>query len=148
MQPQLTDCARQSLNDAQSEARALNQEFVGTEHLFLGLLKTDGCLLGTLRSQHIDHDRVRATLLSEMPRQEQVPVITGDLPLSPKAQRALNAAIVRAMSLREHKVSTRILMLSLMEDSNGLFESALRKGGGDVDVLRQALTENPLDGET
>ena len=75
-------------------------------------------------------------------------MVTGDLPLSPKVQRALNAAIVRAMSLREPKVSTRILMLSLMEDSNGLFESAIRNGGGDVDVLRRALIENPVDGET
>ena len=47
----------------------------------------------------------------------------------------------------EPKVSTRILMLSLMEDSNGLFESAIRNGGGDVDVLRQALIENPVDGD-
>lgn len=147
MQPQLTECTRQSLENAQNEARTLHQEFVGTEHLFLGLLKTGGCLGKLLKSQHIDAEKVHAKLATSMTRPEAPPVVTGRLPMSPKAQRALNASIVRAMSLRESKVSTRIFMLSLIEDSGGAFEPALRAGGGDMDLFQRALLEKPVEPE-
>ena len=148
MQPQLTECTRQSLENAQIEARQLNQEFVGTEHLFLALLNGNGCLGRTLRAQHVDREKVRSRLISQMTRPDLPPVITGKLPLSPKVQRTLNEAIVRAMSLRETKVSSRILMLSLLEEPNSAAEIALRAAGADVDVLRQALAERPLEPET
>jgi ATP-dependent Clp protease ATP-binding subunit ClpA len=63
-------------------------------------------------------------------------------------QRTLNSAIVRAMSLRESKVSTRILMLSLLEEPNSAPETALRAAGADIDLLRQALAEKPVEVES
>jgi ATP-dependent Clp protease ATP-binding subunit ClpC len=148
MQPQLTECARGTLENAQIQARDLNQDFVGTEHLFLALLDGNGCLGRTLRAQHVDREKVRSKVIAQLVKPEVPPVVTGKLPLSPKVQRTLNSAIVRAMSLRESKVSTRILMLSLLEEPNSAPETALRAAGADIDLLRQALAEKPVEVES
>jgi ATP-dependent Clp protease ATP-binding subunit ClpC len=149
MQPPLTECARKVLDQAQAEARALNQEFVGTEHLLLALMKSQGCQASRImRAQHIDRDAVRSDLLAVMPYSENTPVVTGALPMSPKAQRSINSAIVMSRSLREPKVSTRILTLALLEDQGTAFVSALKQSGADVDQLRRALAEKPAEAET
>ena len=67
MQPVLTDSARKVLEDAQQEARALSQEFVGTEHMLLAMLKCSNCQVSRqLRQHHVDREGVRAQLLSVM----------------------------------------------------------------------------------
>jgi ATP-dependent Clp protease ATP-binding subunit ClpC len=148
MQPPLTESVRKVLDEAQTEARHLNQEFVGTEHLILALLKSQGNHASrALRTQRVDKDGVRSDLLSVMPYSENAPVVSGSLPLSPKAQRAINSAIVMAGSLRESKVSTRVLLLALMDESGSAFVSALRQAGVDVEALLKALAAKPHDDE-
>jgi ATP-dependent Clp protease ATP-binding subunit ClpC len=148
MQPPLTESARHALDLAQAEARSLNQEFVGSEHLGLALLRSSGSLaLRALRSVHADVEAVRSSLLSVLPFAEQTPVIAGPLPLSPRAQRLLNSAIVMSRSLREPKVSTRVLMISLMEDPASPFVASLKEAGVDVMKLAKALAERPSDEE-
>jgi ATP-dependent Clp protease ATP-binding subunit ClpC len=148
MQPPLTESARKVLDESQVEARHLNQEFVGTEHLLLALLKGQGTHASrVLRAQHVDKDAVRSSLLSVMSYSENDPVVSGNLPLSPKAQRAVNAAIVMARSLRENKVSTRVLLLALMDEQGSAFISALRQAGADVESLLKALAAKPNDEE-
>jgi ATP-dependent Clp protease ATP-binding subunit ClpC len=64
------------LDQAQAEARALNQEFVGTEHLLLALLKSSACHAArVLRAQHVDREAVRSALMSVMPYSENAPVV-------------------------------------------------------------------------
>jgi ATP-dependent Clp protease ATP-binding subunit ClpC len=148
MQPPLTECARKTLDQAQNEARSLNQEFVGTEHLLLALLKAQSCHASRImRAQHVDRDAVRSALLAVLPYSENPPVVAGNLPMSPKAQRAINSSIVMARSLREPKVSTRVLLLALMEEQGTPFISALREAGVDVESLLKALAEKPHDEE-
>jgi ATP-dependent Clp protease ATP-binding subunit ClpC len=148
MQPQLTESARKVLDEAQVEARHLNQEFVGTEHLLLALLKSQGThATRAMRAQHIDKEMVRSDLLAVMPYSENAPVVSGNLPLSPKAQRAINAAIVMARSLRESKVSTRVMLLALMDEQGSAFIAALRRAGADVEALLKALAAKPHDEE-
>jgi ATP-dependent Clp protease ATP-binding subunit ClpC len=148
MQPPLTESARKVVDEAQTEARHLNQEFVGTEHLLLALLKSQGTHASrALRAQHVDKDAVRSDLLAIMPYSENAPVVSGSLPLSPKAQRAVNSAIVMARSLRENKVSTRVLLLALMDEQGSAFMAALRQAGADTEALLKALAEKPHDEE-
>jgi ATP-dependent Clp protease ATP-binding subunit ClpC len=148
MQPPLTDGARHALDLAQNEARALNQEFVGSEHLGLALLRSSGSLaVRALRGVHADVEAVRSSLLAVLPFAEQAPIITGPLPLSPKAQRLVNSAIVMSRSLREPKVSTRVLMISLMEDPGSPFVASLKEAGVDAVALARALAEKPADEE-
>lgn len=149
MQPVLTDSARKVLDDAQKEARALNQEFVSTEHMLLALLTCSNCQVSRLlRQHHVDRDAVRASLLGVMDFSENAPGVTGALPMSPKAQRAINNAVVMARSLREPKVSTRVLMLSLMDEPKAPFLQGLRETGVDVEQLLRALAEKPSDSES
>ncbi|HEY7089864.1 MAG TPA: Clp protease N-terminal domain-containing protein [Tepidisphaeraceae bacterium] len=148
MQPPLTECARKVLDQAQVEARGLNQEFVGTEHLLLALLKASNCHAArVMRAQHVDREAVRSSLLAEMPYAENPPVVSGNLPLSPKVQRAVNSSIVMARSLREPKVSTRVMLLALMDEQGTPFVAALRNAGVDVESLLKALAEKPHDDE-
>ena len=148
MQPQLTDSTRKVLDQAQTEARNLNQEFVGTEHLLLGMLGCHNCHVSrVLRQHHVDREAVRTQLLTVLGYAEENPNVTGNLPLSPKAQRAVNAAVVMSRSLREPKVSTRVLMLALMDEPKTVFVHALRETGVDVESLVRALGEKPTEDE-
>jgi ATP-dependent Clp protease ATP-binding subunit ClpC len=148
MNVSLTDNARKIIDQAQVEARQLNQEFVGTEHVLLALLHTSGTQAARiLRQQHVDRDALRSQLLSVMPFSDTAPVVTGNLPLSPKVQRVLNSALVMSRSLREPKLSTRVLLLALMDEEGTPFVKALRDTGADVEQILRALSEKPADTE-
>jgi ATP-dependent Clp protease ATP-binding subunit ClpC len=148
MREAFTNTLRQVLDSAQREARELNQEFVGTEHLFLGILRCVECdAESILREMQLEPGQLRAAVVRGLPRGSEPPVITGDLPLSPKAQRVINGAIVKAQALRQERISTRFLLLSLLDDPQTLVREALLAQGGDVNVLRQALVEAPDDEE-
>lgn len=144
----LSDSARKVLDQAQHEARALNQEFVGTEHLLLAMLQVSGThAQRLLRQHHVDRDALRSQLLSVLPYTETPPVVTGNLPLSPKAQRALNSALVMSQSLREAKLSTRVLLLVLLDEPKTALLQSIRDTGVDVETLLLALAEKPTDAE-
>jgi ATP-dependent Clp protease ATP-binding subunit ClpC len=148
MREAFTNTLRQVLDSAQREARELNQEFVGTEHLFLGILRCVECdAESILREQQLEPGQLRPIILRGLPRGAEPPVVTGDLPLSPKAQRVINGAIVKAQALRQERISTRFLLLSLLDDPQTLVREALMAQGGDVNLLRQALVEAPDDEE-
>ena len=144
----LSEGTRKVLDQAQTEARALNQEFVGTEHMMLAILQVSGThALRVLRQHHVDKDAVRSQLLSVMSFADDAPVVTGNLPLSPKAQKTINAALVMSRSLREPKMSTRVLLLALMDEPKTALIDALRNTGVDVEELLRALAETPTDAE-
>jgi hypothetical protein len=88
----MTTTLRQAVSHAQQQARQLNQEFVGTEHLVLGVLQTDGCeAVRALLRQNLDPQRLHRALLAQLRRGKEPPVISGDLPFSAKAQGIFNS---------------------------------------------------------
>ena len=102
MHQPLSNAAKAALEAAQHEARSLNQEFVGTEHLLLGIIAGSGTIATRLlRQYHVDRDALRTQIRSTLPFSENPPKVTGPLPLSTKAQRAINSALVMSRSLRE-----------------------------------------------
>ena len=143
MREGITETFRRALSEAQLAARGLNQDFVGTEHFMLGLLGTEGEAVGAVISSHGEPAELKGVLQRALPRGEQAPVVTGDLPLSPRAQRAINGAIVKAQSMRESRVSTRFLLMSLLDEPGTLMREALDKCGVDFDVLQPKLAEKP-----
>ena len=148
MREAFTNTLKRTLDFAQHEARTHHQEFVGTEHLFLAVIHREDCEAERiLRTQHLNPAEMRTAVLRDLPTAEDAPVISGDLPLSPKAQRVINGAIVKAQALREARISTRFLMLSLLDEPHTLVRSAISAGGGDINQLRQALVESPADEE-
>jgi ATP-dependent Clp protease ATP-binding subunit ClpC len=133
MREQFTDSLRRALEIAQAEARRLNQEFVGSEHLLLGLLACETCM----------HD----TLLKALPRSQEDPVVTGQLPLSPKSQRLINEAIVKARALRQPRVSTRFLLIAILDEPNTISREVFRDAGADLDQLQRKLATHREENE-
>src|SRR5580658_2576330 len=148
MHQDLTLSLRRSLDAAQAAARERCQDFVSTEHLMLGLLDTDSDALHALRSAHAEPQSLKSALLATLPHGKPPPVVTGDLPLSPKAQRVINGAIVTAQVLRESHISTRFLLKSLLDEPQSVIRHALEKAGVDIDALVPSLAEKPSSPES
>ena len=148
MRETFTTTLRSALSAAQSAAREHNQDFVGTEHLMLGLLGgSDGEACRTLRAAHAEPSRLADAVSFGLPRAAEPPVVHGDLPLSPKAQRVLTGALVKAQSLREPRVSTRLLLLSLLDEVPPAVAAALAGCGVDTETLTAKLAERPGNAE-
>jgi ATP-dependent Clp protease ATP-binding subunit ClpC len=148
MREEMTGQLRVAMSNAQSAARRLNQDFVGSEHLLLGILSADNSEAArAIRKDDVPLLQMRAKMEKKLPRGEKDPVVTGDLPLSPKAQRAFHAALVKAQSLHEPRISTRMLLLALLDDPETAIRDAIRASGADVDHLVAALTEKPREAE-
>ena len=148
MREDLTVTVRQTLEQAQAEARALNQEFVGTEHLLLGIIRDEAAeATRALRTGQVRPEALRSALMNALPRGKVPSVVTGQLPLSPKAQRAINDAIVRAQALREARVSTRLVLLSLLDEPETVARQTLRACGADVEHLARLLAQRPEQAE-
>ena len=148
MREAFTRTLRQVMGFAQQEARERHQEFVGTEHLFLAVMRCRDCEAETaLRQMGLNPEKLREAILKGLPTASEPPIISGDLPLSPKAQRIINAAIVKAQALREDRITTRFLLLSLVDEPQTLIRDVLEEARGDVNLMRQALVESPADDE-
>ena len=143
MREPFTSRLKIALDNAQAEARALNQDFVSTEHLLLGLLATDGTEAAAgLRLAGIDLRELRERLVNALPHCAETPVVTGSLPLSPKAQRAVNAALTKAQGTGSPSVSSRRLLVALLEECETVVRSALRDAGADIDHLQRVLVQD------
>jgi ATP-dependent Clp protease ATP-binding subunit ClpC len=143
MREEFTTRLRVALEKAQQEARALNQDFVSTEHLLLGLLDTDNSEAVTgLQLAGIGLEELRRHLTTSLPRGDETPVVTGNLPLSPKARRAVNTALVKAQSSGASRVSSRMLLVSLLDECDTVVRSAMRDVGADMDHLQRVLLQD------
>src|ERR1700721_1028566 len=101
MREAMTGQLRLALETAQAQARQLNQDFVGTEHLLLGLIAANHTseeseAVRAIRASEINLDELRESLIKALPQGTETPVVTGQLPFSPTAKDAMNAAIVTA----------------------------------------------------
>jgi ATP-dependent Clp protease ATP-binding subunit ClpA len=142
MREDFTKTLRKSLEMAQREARERKQEFVSTEALFLGVIACRDCEAERiLRQAHLDTDAMRDFIIDSLPTASKDPHVLGDLPLSPNAQRSIQGAILKAQALRESNVSTRHLLLALLDEPKTVLREALHANNGDVNVLRHALVE-------
>ncbi|MDB5303911.1 MAG: clpC [Phycisphaerales bacterium] len=148
MREALTGQMRLALENAQNAARQLNQDFVGTEHLLLGVLDCEaGEAVWTLRAHEIPVAELRRRLLQRLPTGAEAPVVTGNLPLSPRATRIVNAAQVLAQRLHEPLVSTRLALLAFLEEPESGVRQAFLDSGADLDELMRVLSEKPCEAE-
>jgi ATP-dependent Clp protease ATP-binding subunit ClpC len=140
---------RGALDRAQEAARALDQDFVGTEHLMLGLLEGDATTeaADALRRHEIDVASLRRRLSGALPRGADPVVVRGILPLSPKAYQCVDWALTKARSACSERVSTRLLLLALLDEADTQIIQSLRDEGADLDVLRRLLAEQPAQAE-
>src|SRR5262245_29588685 len=111
MNPSLTETLSQVFSAAQQEARQLNQDFVGTEHLAMALLDRDDTEAGrVLEQMNVQAGYIRNALAHTLPAGKEPPIVTGQLPMSPKVQRLISNAAVTAQASGREKISTRLLL--------------------------------------
>src|SRR5687767_3490802 len=108
MREEFTGQLRLALERAQDAARELNQEYVGAEHLLVGLITCSDCEASrALCRNQVSGEELRRRVLAALPQEPEAPGVSGTLPLSPKAMRAVSAAVNKAHALPEPRVSTR-----------------------------------------
>ena len=137
----LTATFRQTLDQAHREARQLNQEFVGTEHVVLAFLAVQDSEAARALTTAVAADELCRWILNALPKVKKPPVVTGRLPPSPKLQALVNTAMVKAQAAGQMAVSTRFLLLAILEDDGGMVRQALSACGADNDDLVRTLVQ-------
>src|SRR5512136_2732546 len=133
-----TERARQVIVLAQEEARALRHNYIGTEHLLLGLLReADGVAARVLGSLEVNLDEVRADvarIVGEGDSESQ-----GQIPFTPRAKKVLELALREALSLGHNYIGTEHILLGLMRESEGVAARILNDLDVDADRARQEV---------
>ena len=143
-----TETLTRVIANAQGEARRLNQDFIGTEHLALALLDADESEAGRVLAQmNVQSGYVRNALAHALPASKDPPVVTGKLPMSPRAQRLVTNSIVAAQAAGKAKISTRFLLAVLIAEASGIVCETFRRSGADGPELAKALRERDVTPE-
>ena len=135
-----TETLSAALVHADEQARQLGQDFVSTEHILLGILtgKTGDAFRALQAETNIA--QLVPSITDALPKPGDQPLVTGRLPLSPKAQRAVNTAVSKAQTAGQTAVSTRFMLLALLEEPDSAISELLSGGGADLDELRGMLS--------
>lgn len=134
-----TDRARKALSFARKEAERMNHDYIGTEHILLGIVcEGAGVAACTLENLHVDLARVRNEIEKTV-KQGEHPVTSGPLPFTPLAKRVLEYAIEEAKALDHHYVGTEHLLLGLMREENGLGGQVLENLGLTQEAIRKEV---------
>jgi ATP-dependent Clp protease ATP-binding subunit ClpA len=131
--------ARLSLVEAEREARGLNHNYIGTEHLLLGLFAVaDGVAAKTLANLGLEVDRVRQTILNTVGAGREP--IEGEIGLTPRAKRSLELARDEARQLNHHYVGTEHIFLGLTREGEGIAAGVLSMLDVDIEKARAEVT--------
>jgi ATP-dependent Clp protease ATP-binding subunit ClpC len=134
-----TERVRKVLAMARDEAARLNHEYVGTEHILLGLVREgEGVAVGVLRELQVDPDEVRRTVDGLVKRGRAAPHTGPDLPYTSRAKKVLELAMAEARELNHAYVGTEHLLLGLLAEEKGIAAQALHSLGV---TLREARAQ-------
>jgi ATP-dependent Clp protease ATP-binding subunit ClpA len=134
-----TDRARLSLAAAEREARELNHNYLGTEHLLLGLIDvTEGVAAKVLVNLGVEPDRVRQTIHNILGMGREP--VSDEIGPTPRAKQALELAREEARQLNHHYVGTEHILLGLAREGEGVAAGILSTLGVDVEKTRSEVT--------
>ena len=134
----LTDRARMAIKIAEQEARRLNHEYLGTDHLLLGLVNDNGIAAAMMQQITGDLVRIGAELNKVMmPGPESV--AHGALMLTPRLRKAIDYAVEEARALNHRYIGSEHLLLGLLRDPEGLPAAVLSALAVDVATLRREV---------
>ncbi len=132
-----TDRARRVVVLAQEEARMLRHNYVGTEHLLLGLIhEGEGVAAGALESLGINREAVRQQV-EEIIGHGRKPV-SGHIPFTPRTKKVLELSLREALALGHHYIGTEHLLLALLREGQGVAAQVLTRLGADHAQVRVA----------
>jgi ATP-dependent Clp protease ATP-binding subunit ClpA len=133
-----TDRARRVIPLAQEEAQRLNHNYIGTEHLLLGLLREgDGVAAKALASLGISLEAVRAQVEELIGQGQSAP--TGHIPFTPRAKKVLELSLREALQLGHNYVGTEHILLGLIREGEGVAAQVLARFGADHARLREQV---------
>ena len=134
-----TNRARRAVVLAQEEARGLNHNYIGTEHVLLGLLEPGGIAaqalsrFGVTAAGTRDEIRARVGAGSEPPK--------GKIPFTPRAKKTLELSLREALSLHHNYIGTEHILLGLVREGEGVAAQILAEHAGDLEAVRQAVLD-------
>ena len=133
-----TERARQVVVLAQDEARALKHNYIGTEHLLLGLLREEeGLAARVLESLDITVEEVRAQVARIVGQGDEV--TTGQIPFTPRAKKVLELALREALSLGHNYIGTEHILLGLVRENEGVAARILLDFDADAETTRDEV---------
>ena len=133
-----TDRARRVVVLAQEEARLLNHNYIGTEHLLLGLLhEGEGIAAQVLESAGVALDAVRVNVKAQVGLGTSSP--SGHIPFTPRAKKALELSLREARQLGANFIGTEHLILALLRERQNVAVQVLQDLGADLGHLRDEV---------
>jgi ATP-dependent Clp protease ATP-binding subunit ClpC len=133
-----TERARQVVVLAQDEARTLRHNYIGTEHLLLGLLREEeGIPARVLESLDVELDAVRVQVARIVGQGDEL--ATGQIPFTPRAKRVLELALQEALVLAHNYIGPEHLLLGLVRENEGVASRVLDDFGADAERVRAAV---------
>jgi ATP-dependent Clp protease ATP-binding subunit ClpC len=146
-----TDRAKKVMNLARQEAQKFNHEYLGTEHILLGLVQEgSGVAANVLKNMNIDFERIRGEVEKKV--KTGSPMVTmGQLPFTPRAKKVLELSMEEASNLGHNYIGTEHLLLGLIKENEGVAASVLTSLGVKLEDVREEVLEflgaDPSDDE-
>ncbi len=135
-----TDRARRVVVLAQEEARMLNHNYIGTEHILLGLIhEGEGVAAKALESLSISLEAVRQQVEEIIGQGQAAP--TGHIPFTPRAKNVLELSLREALQLGHNYIGTEHILLGLIREGEGVAAQVLQKLGADLNRVRQTVIQ-------
>ncbi|GMR02293.1 MAG: ATP-dependent Clp protease ATP-binding subunit [Acidimicrobiia bacterium] len=135
-----TDRARRVVVLAQEEARLLNHNYIGTEHILLGLIhEGEGVAARALESMDINLESVRNQVVEIIGQGSQAP--SGHIPFTPRAKKVLELSLREALQLGHNYIGTEHILLGLIREGEGVAAQVLVKLGAELTKVRQTVIQ-------
>ena len=135
-----TDRARRVVVLAQEEARMLNHNYIGTEHILLGLIhEGEGVAAKALESLGVSLEAVRSQVEEIIGQGQQAP--SGHIPFTPRAKKVLELSLREALQLGHNYIGTEHILLGLIREGEGVAAQVLTKLGADLNRVRQQVIQ-------
>ena len=135
-----TDRARRVVVLAQEEARHLDHNYIGTEHILLGLIhEGEGVAARALTALDISLEAVRVQVVEIVGHGSDAP--SGHIPFTPRAKKVLELSLREALALNHNYIGTEHILLGLVREGGGVAAQVLVKEGGSLIRVRQAVVQ-------
>lgn len=136
-----TDPGRQVLVLAQREAVALQHQWIGTEHVLLGLLRQEeGIAIVALHSLGIEYDVALAEVILEVGKGD-APITPGQIPLTPRTKKVMELALREALSLGHNYIGPEHVLVGITRENEGVASDVLSTLGADAETIRDAVMQ-------
>ncbi len=136
-----TERARKVILLAKEEAKRFNHDYIGTEHVLLGLIREgEGVAAVVLQKLGLSPDKIRLEI-EQLVQPGPPTVVSGDIPFTPKAKKVIELAMEEARALGHNYIGTEHLLLGLIRESEGIAAQVLLNSGLSLENVRREIME-------